>query len=256
MYQDAISSLAATGTDCANLFKPQNVSPVHKKRKLQQNGELIPDLDVPFASLPKIMSAFLYLDDQRKQLILLYNEAKVVYSKNFPTLFAEVTPRQSVKHTVFAALEHVSFIVYVFRYRRPIIQEPTTKNSIVTNTEMNIHTTPDTILDHVKSVCTHYFREHAKPNILVVFLACIRYKTKDFLSDDGTLIILQSTTLQMLIEISRYVEKITGQKFSSIFFSSKSSESQQIYNANKLRQFHCELEFIESPTKYEEEFKI
>jgi hypothetical protein len=215
-----------------------------------------------FEQLPKLSTSFQYSTSHtgniEKMVILLYDPLQISFATNFQTLFAEVIPRQFIKNTINAALGHIACIIYVFRYRRAIRTDLVTKSTLVVNAEMNIHKTPDNISQHVEEVSQYYMNQYYKrhgsqPTISTLFSMCIHYKKKDFLSADGTLIILQSTTLQLLIEISRCVERLTGQSFSSMFFPVGETEEKVNDKKKKLNAMHLELDFIQSPTTFSDD---
>lgn len=263
MSQYDISALVATADprglhQFASATPPPSATTKSATTQQQQLENIMPALPaVLYPRLPRLSTVFLNSEDVNgnvnRQMILLYDPKEISYSTCLPTFFAEVKPHKSLKHTVYAALQHIAFIIYVFRYRRAIKLEPIAKTTVVVNAEMNVHKTPDQHLQHVEEICQYYMRSCVKPTLKTLFSMCVYYKRNDFLSKDGTLIILQSTTLQILIEISRCVERLTKQPFSSIFFCANASEAEADYNKAKLRAFHGELDFIRTPLVFREE---
>jgi hypothetical protein len=267
MSQDDLPTVAADHRDLHQfasapppLTPPSSPTQAQVQQQQQQLGTILPafPITLEYPRLPRLSTAFLRTQhvngNINRQMMLLYNPNKISYSTHLPTLFSEVEPRESLKHTIFAALQHISFLIYVFRYRREIKLEPIAKTTVVVNAEMNIHKTPDQVLQHVEEICQYCMRQSVKPTLQTLFSMCMYYKRNDFLSKDGELIILQSTTLQTLVEISRCVERLTKQSYSSIFFRVDASKEETDYNEVKLWALHCEIGFIRTPLVFREEF--
>lgn len=247
---DDITALGDSGRCGVNEFTPSS-----SRQVLQQQQELL-DQNVPIElpEIPLLSTAFLYSEaadgNINKKLMLLYDPVKISFSTCFSTMVADIEPRASLKQTVHAALGHIAYIIYIFRYRRAIRIDANTRKRIVVKLEMDIHKTSHVELQYVEDVCRYYMRNCVNPTLKILFWCCLRYKKKDFLSGDGTFIMLQSTTLQILIEISRCIERLTNESFSSLLFPINASEEDINCKKQKLSALHRELEFIQTPTTF------
>jgi hypothetical protein len=198
-----------------------------------------------------VLSNSLFYEDGRFTFYLLYDPLQVKFAYTSPTIFSDIVTRRNLKETFFAAVHQVIHYVFIYRFRRKLQRRG--KNTVtILNVENNLHATSDSILTYVEILCNHYeniFLSRYKyvPDYQALLYACIYHHCADFLSIDGTLLILEASTLQLFMEISRYLERKTKSRLHYIIFPKELRPCQQQHRINLLSRLHVQLDFVDTP---------